>query len=515
MSKSYEYDAVFIRQTDESPVIALFGASSQQIARWGGAPQKRLIEDGETTGFQRDLKEARVDSIGAFFNDAKNVLQNPILCAMRSGPGGEVTFDVDLDGLSGAATGTIAIQVDDTIEEQSLLKLIRLLRAELEKRVPSLTESTVDQTRMTELRAKASEDASAPDQSDSDQNEQLGADESDGEFSYEPLYDDESHLRDFWEELRIREVLLEELGEEAPIEQFIGYSRSDIIPYLKPALIVDGQHRLEGAQRSLALRLQSDDMTADQEKLVSAGVQPDDIQQALMKKFDRELPVSLLLDAAPEEHVFQFVVVNQKATPIHKSLLGTIVSTTLSREELATVRERLQRADIELEDSRAVATISRDPSSVFFRKVDRGIGGEGNNLLQANVLSGLIKVFRDLDGGNLYHKSGRPYAKIWRERHLASSLIVSDFAEKGFETPYEYWRSLGGPWRPVFYAFWHEIVEYFADEDDEEARNYWGDTKVSNLFNMVSLNILAADFFSSYENWTPKSRFDLSWSTNG
>ena len=66
----------------------------------------------------------------------------------------------------------------------------------------------------------------------------------------------------------------------------------------------------------------------------------------MLASCSRRLPISLLLDDSPEEHVFQFVVVNQKATPIGRALLGTIVSTSLTAEELDKVAQRLTQAGI-------------------------------------------------------------------------------------------------------------------------------------------------------------------------
>ena len=37
--------------------------------------------------------------------------------------------------------------------------------------------------------------------------------------------------------------------------------------------------------------------------------------------------------------------------------------------------------------------------------------------------------------------------------------------------------------------------DFFASTDDPDANNYWGQPRQSNLFNKISLTILAADFF--------------------
>jgi hypothetical protein len=62
-------------------------------------------------------------------------------------------------------------------------------------------------------------------------------------------------------------------------------------------------------------------------------------------------------------------------------VLGTIVSTSLSNEELSTVSERLIRAGIQLEQARAVAYLSRSPESPFADLVERGLASDTADLL--------------------------------------------------------------------------------------------------------------------------------------
>ena len=78
---------------------------------------------------------------------------------------------------------------------------------------------------------------------------------------------------------------------------------------------------------------------------------------------------------------------------------------------------------------------------------------------------------------------------------LPNSKIVADYENYGCDHPIEYWSKLDGPWRPVFIAFWTKIRDAFGNTDDPDKHNFWGRPRDSNLFNKVSLTILAADFF--------------------
>jgi hypothetical protein len=196
----------------------------------------------------------------------------------------------------------------------------------------------------------------------------------------------------------------------------------------------------------------------------------------------------------PSEQVFQFVVVNQKATPIGRALLGTIVSTTLSNDEMGRVAGRLKDAGIRLEESQAVTYLARHQDSPFCGLIERGLSGRSNDLLQWNVFASLIGIFRNLKGGRLYGQRN-DYANLWASRYLGESGIVQDFRDKGFDSPDEYWSSLEGPWRQFFIAFWGTVRDKLGNTSVPDKPNYWGATRESNLFNKISLTILAADFF--------------------
>src|SRR5690348_15810435 len=84
---------------------------------------------------------------------------------------------------------------------------------------------------------------------------------------------------------------------------------------VKPAIIVDGQHRVFGAAHA-------DESMA--------------------------LPVCALLGSDWPENVYQFVVINQTAKPIKPAFLSAIIATSLTDTELASVYERLRVSKIDV-----------------------------------------------------------------------------------------------------------------------------------------------------------------------
>lgn len=90
------------------------------------------------------------------------------------------------------------------------------------------------------------------------------------------------------------------------------------------------------------------------------------------------------MDDSPAEHVFQYVLVNQKATPVPKALLGTIISTSLAEDELSTIAARLEDAKIPLEGARIISILSRAEDSPFAGLIAKGFGSDDSTKLQWN-----------------------------------------------------------------------------------------------------------------------------------
>lgn len=501
MSKR-SYPAVRVRQTEEAGELVLFAAPAMEIDDWSGIPQReRLGADTEAVGFQREENKKRLDELVSFFAHGRNVIQNPLLCASRDAT--KVNFD-GVDNGDGTAVGTVTIEWED-LSTLPLVELLRRVRTTLEDRLPELADMQLDEAKVARLKERANVEhpdlvVEADDADDVDAAEEDGAgsddasEDSEGatESASAVLFSDETHIADFWEEVAARVRLLEESGGSFEGDTFLGFSKEAMIAYLQPVVVVDGQHRLRGAILAAERAVNSEALQAEVEAAVEAGSDPDEIVEELKRREARRLPVSLLLEPSPAEHVFQFVVVNQKATPIGRALLGTIVSTSLSANELAGVSERLTSAGIPLEDSQAIAYLTRHPDSPFRDLVEKGLTNEGTDLLQWNVLGSLVRVFRELKGGRLFHEK-LDYADKWRRDQLDGSGIVAGAADG--ETKLAYWARPDGPWRDVFIAFWSAVRDRLATTDDKDAGNYWGSPRSSNLFNKISLTILAADFF--------------------
>lgn len=478
----FEYEAIRVTQTKNSKPLILFGAKAAEIEKWAGIPQKKTLNPGsaETTGFQRTENLTRLKQLSSFYQNEDNVVQNNLICSLRKVEGCSVSF---IDSEPSSLVGKIRIEFPD-FKNASWEELFSLLRASLESRIGCFS---VDKSSSKYLELKSKIGLNL--EYSVDDNDELES-EFESEGAIEAAIYEESHLNDFLEDIAMRHELLKELGShEAENDKFLGFDRTSLMSFLLPVTLVDGQHRLRGAV--LAAENIANDKKEEGIALLESGLSSDEVFNKLKSEYSRELPISLLMEDEPKEQVFQFVVINQKATPIGKSLLGTIISTTLTTEEMESVNQRLLDSGIALDDARAITWAARNPDSPFYGLVERGTQNEKKDLLQWNVMGSLIKIFRELKGGKLFHAKN-DYAKRWKDKFLhKSDLVESDEDIQAFDE----WAALNGPWQQVFIAFWAKVKAELAQDSNEDRHNYWGNTRRSNIFNKISLTILAADFF--------------------
>lgn len=499
-----EYRAISFVGAEGCAPVVLAVAPANEIEQWAGIPQRVLMEGQETIGFQREQSLKRISQIAAFFGDSKNVAQNPLLCASRSSDA--VSFTPDEGSTEGAIQfGTLSILEQD-LSGLPLEELFGRLELELCRRQPALVGASVSPLKLSTLQDRVQDehgvDLAARVDPDDDGLE-VQEDPSEADDSLE-LFASETHILEFWEDVKARQILLQAMEPEVRepfnvADSFLGFPREMLCSYLKPVLLVDGQHRLLGALQSARSAAEQAVEGDEFMERLGQGMDPDELVKQAFAASCRLLPVSVLMSDEVAEHVFQFVVVNQKATPVGKALLGTIVGTSLTEDELESVSTRLAQAQINVADSRAVAWFTRDPDSAFRGLVQQGLEAEGNTKLPWTVVRDLLSIFRTLQGGKLPAPSRIDYSDLWKRRHLTASQLVRVKIEdveqdEQLQRALEYWQQMDGPWRRVANAFFLALRDHLSDETNPSAPNAWG-TTASNLFNKVSLTILAADFF--------------------
>lgn len=524
------YEAVLVQDGADAKPIVLFSAPATEIEQWVGVPQRLMLGDDETVGFQRTVSESRREALAQFFSNPNNIIQNPLLGAIRCERGVDVEFvAISADE---PRLGHITIKAADN-SLKSMKSLFGEVRQSLETREASLADRPFPDDLYRSLEELARSDnlvletdwqaspstLSAEDESLGD--DEYGSSDEDDDFDDDDAASDENgdtvenptlggdlaaavedaleqtHITEFWDQLRAREKLAENLGANCPPDALLGFTREVLVSYLQPVILVDGQHRLAGATEAARRRIDTESAFRDQAvTLLSKGVPLDEVADIQSIEASRRLPMSVTLNHSPAEHVFQFVVVNQRATPVAKALLGTIVSTSLNDQELDSIRKRLEKASVPVEGSQVVAALARNPLSPFYQLVARGFEPDNAAKLPWSVVGGLAEMFRTLKGGIFYHQNKPDHAATWAKLFLPSSKLVEGWAERGASNELAYWREPAGPWQPLFIAFWTAVRDRLANLDDPEAGNFWGNPRSSNLFNKPSLTILQTDFFA-------------------
>ncbi len=210
----------------------------------------------------------------------------------------------------------------------------------------------------------------------------------------------------------------------------------------KPALIVDGQHRVFGA---------ADARSGDVSFLVCA------------------MPSSSWRDQA-----FQFVVINEEARPVDATVLYDIFGSSLTRVEATDVRRRLGTAGKDVEKKIAAVVAYRDEDSPFFNMVE----------LRVNDLPKSVKPFLSprvivdlIDGSRL--------CRAFRDDAEFLQWVVKPTLEEG-ETVMSWTAWHDGKWRDYWYAFWSAVRDYF----NAKSPGLWDPKKQSNLTKGVALKTL-------------------------
>lgn len=154
-------------------------------------------------------------------------------------------------------------------------------------------------------------------------------------------------------------------------EELRGVVKDFISGVSKPGLILDGQHRVWGAKN--------------------------------VSDFPVHLPVVLLPGLSFSEQVFHFYVLNNKARPLNKTELRTIISTSLSKKEIEQLYDRFAQVGVTAEETEWTFRMNNDASSPFNSLIDLKLGPK-NYPIAENVAYQLVSKFM---------KPGKKYKQLF------------------------------------------------------------------------------------------------------
>jgi len=227
---------------------------------------------------------------------------------------------------------------------------------------------------------------------------------------------------------------------------------------VRPALVVDGQHRLWGAQA---------------------------VEQ------DIYLPVVAFTNADWMQQIYQFVVINEKAQKVDSELLNDIFASSLTPSEQEQVRHRFASVKVDIEERIAGVLAGRDDQSPFFEMVRLSLPDPPEAERDAYISQTIIQSL--IEGGRGSHG--------WR----SDNAFYEHYVRPTFpnRADWEDWRN--GAWRKYWFAFWSEVRDFYRPQ----ARPFrgkdfdiWNKSVQTNLTKGVGLKMFQRFFMERAISWT-------------
>lgn len=440
--KKFSYLGQKYSQSEGSKTLVTFTATADDILRWGGVPSKNERFHG---GFQRALSP-RYRKIISYFDNGQ-ISPGAIVVAFRMNAlkvtdlGYPSSWPVVANQTTKPDFVHLEFESED-LEESPLVDLIARVRVLLEKR-PGFESTAVDVSdpasdqNIDEIQ-EIDASGEAPDEDDLDV----------GRSKLRAFYDFIGSEKDVSEWMAAEAKRIGEVKEKKSLTQaekeYVAFSpeeklRSTLVSLLRPAMIVDGQHRVNGAAES--------------------------------EKEDIRFAVCAVKDADWVEQVFQFVVLNKMAKPISKDFLTELLNTSLTNDEVDEIDKRLETIGIKNSDRRIHKYINHDPRSPFI-----GMVAEAGEVAGSDT------------AGKLSQQGMLTLAKRWRTisapgRTGEMNCYLKYLGVAGLGEARQAWQDYER-WIALFFAFWEEVRALY------EPQQVWVKQKNYHLLYIVTLQAL-------------------------
>jgi len=437
--KSFRYVGQLYKQGSSSLDLIGFCASANDIRAWGGVPAKTERFHG---GFQRALSD-RYKKIKSFFDDGQ-ASPTSVVVAFREGALKVSELGYPEAWSSKASLSQeprfVHISFETDIDDEDTIDI-----GSLRKRVASLLEPRLDRSPQ-QSSGDSSEDGNGEEAEGGEEAVESSEEESpetaDGEAGTTSDEDEveldvgHSKLRAFYDFISDDDKVAAWLAaEEAKYEALKGKPRKNakeqevvrytpterlkysLLSLLRPAMIVDGQHRVWGAYNS------------DKAPVVFS--------------------VCAIRDADWIEQVFQFVVLNKLARPISAGFLTSILNTSLTNSEVLEIEDRLDKIGIRNTERVIIKYLNHDERSPFF-----GLVAEPTELAGVD------------NEGKLSDKGMVRLAKRWHSlsrNRKELEMFVPALRAKNISAARKEWVDYE-TWTEFFFAFWKVIRERYLKD---------------------------------------------------
>jgi hypothetical protein len=493
MSKKFSYIGQAYSQGESDAQLVTFCADAKAINEWGGVPQKNDRFDG---GFQRALNK-RYERIRKFFESGQ-VSPTAVVVAFRQGvlKVDPLNYPSSAWPSEGALSSMprfvkLSFEVDDVdTEEAPLDELIERAKELLAARITTDTgageEETEDEAREVLYEEEGDEEEREDNEEDAEAEEESEVEEVevDDEEEGDSIDVGHSKLKAFYAFISSKEAVQQWIADEQKRYEAVSAKKKKnkkekeflsvkpevrlkqtLVSLLRPAMIVDGQHRVSGAYHASVPEV--------------------------------TFNVCAIAEADWVEQVFQFVVLNKTARPISKGFLSGMLNTSLTNMEISDVDERLETIGVKSMDRLLLRVVNFDPASPFHDMVAQPgevAGVDNTGKLKDQGMINLARTWRAMQypAQKMRLKMFYPALGLSRSNHTQAARAWIQQKQ----------------WISFFYAFWHAVRNLYEPE------GIWVKADDLHLLKIVTLQVMQDYFlksqqdagtqFESFEQFTEK-----------
>lgn len=430
----YHYQGLAYKQAQnraEVPWILSFVAAAEELTEWSGIPRR---SEQNLVGFQRAYDPARVDKARDFFQTPNNQSPTALVIGIHpslTGDNGPVSLQLDGDEDDPIRPFSLTVDISKLVSDP-LQWSVAQVKQDLNARLAEL-----DSTDETEPEVGEEQDEDDPETGSVD------AEMATSEYEDAELEDED----DSEEGLELGRSIIANLLTRLDDENWVNANSESIIDMAKPGTVIDGQHRLKGAELC-----------------------------------ERNVPfaVCALFDCSWPEQVFQFTVVNYTSKGIPDQFITANAALSLTSPELSYLQHRLIQADVKVVEYELMRTIQFDRRSPFFD---------------------LVNLAERKTEGKIGYKTMVRIAKRWYQaKHQVFKILLRhlypDINGQGAVTRRrERWQE--GDWAEFFLDFWTSVHAHYADEPSHEEGHTLWDVGHSQLMVAIVLYEFQEAFFNN------------------
>ncbi|HYM46322.1 MAG TPA: hypothetical protein VES65_09230, partial [Solirubrobacteraceae bacterium] len=323
MSRVRTYQGIAYRQSrsPDAPYLVSFVAVAEELLEWAGIPRR---SEENLVGFQRGFDEIRVDRAKRYFDIPENQSPTALVLGLHPPAGRDPdALTVEMEGTDGDAIRPCTITVRYSDSDYSCEEIVAAVRRQLDYRLSNQPAEVDEETTADDFDTEVDGVDAVNGASPSPESESEDSDISEGD-------NDE-------EEIELGRSVLDQLREKLDDSEWCAANEEALRDMAKPATLIDGQHRVKGAERC-----------------------------------ERGIPfaVCALVDCAWAEQVYQFTVVNYTAKGIPDQFITANAALSLTRDELGGLQDRLVQAGVKVIEYELMKVVEFDSRSQFYNLVN-------------------------------------------------------------------------------------------------------------------------------------------------